>query len=302
MATQNYPEPNLQTVTSLDGFKPISINHTYKFGESLRSFAQALNITNLRPVSEGMHVELLGKPKVTLADGNVAEGDLIPLSHVKPSVIETKKITFKKYRKSTSGEAINTYGEDKAVNITDEALIKEIQNDIRKDLFGVIQNGKVTTNLNAEKGLQGALASVWGAVQTVFEDDTVTPVVFVHPMDVAQAIADKNLTLESAFGLNYYRDNAGVIVFTSTQVAKGTVYGTASENLVLAYISMSNSPVQRQFGLTADNSGFIGMTHFASHEDFTQQTLAVSGILLFPERLDGIVKVEIKPKAPGVGK
>ena len=116
-------------------------------------------------------------------------------------------------------------------------------------------------------------------------------------MDVAQAIADKELTLESAFGLNYYTSATGTIVFTTTQVEQGTIYSTASENLVVAYIP-ANSELGNSFSLTSDQTGYIGMKHFVENESMTHQTLLVSGVLMFPERLDGVVKVSLEEDTP----
>lgn len=131
-ATPSYPETGLQTVATLDNFKAKSIDFTYRFEENLKDFREALGISRLFPVQSGMQIELLGKPEVTLADGNVAEGDLIPLSNVTPKVAETKEIKLSKYRKSTSGEAIQKYGLNSAIDITDEALIKEVQKKYEK--------------------------------------------------------------------------------------------------------------------------------------------------------------------------
>ena len=296
MASKNYPETNLQTVPSLDKFQEKSIDYTYRFTESLTDFQNAIGVSRSMPVQEGMTIKLYGKPEVDLADGNVAEGDLIPLSSVTPQEVSTKEINLKKYRKATSGEAIQRYGLDNAINLTDDALIKEVQKNIRTDLFSLVQSGEAQENLNAGNGLQGALATAWGALQTIFEDDTVSVVVFAHPMDVAQAIADKELTLETAFGLNYYTSATGTIVFTTTQVAQGTVYATASENLVVAYIP-ANSELGNSFALTSDETGYIGMKHFVENESMTHQTLLVSGVLMFPERLDGVVKVSLEAPA-----
>lgn len=297
MASKNYPETNLQTVPSLDKFQEKSIDYTYRFTESLTDFQNAIGVSRSMPVQEGMTIKLYGKPEVDLADGNVAEGDLIPLSSVTPQEVSTKEINLKKYRKATSGEAIQRYGLDAAINLTDDALIKEVQKNIRTDLFTLVQSGEAQDNLNAGNGLQGALATAWGALQTIFEDDTVSVVVFAHPMDVAQAIADKELTLETAFGLNYYTSATGTIVFTTTQVAQGTVYATASENIVVAYIP-ANSELGNSFALTSDETGYIGMKHFVENESMTHQTLLVSGVLMFPERLDGVVKVSLEEETP----
>lgn len=297
MASKNYPETNLQTVPSLDKFQEKSIDYTYRFTESLTDFQNAIGVSRSMPVQEGMTIKLYGKPEVDLADGNVAEGDLIPLSSVTPQEVSTKEINLKKYRKATSGEAIQRYGLDAAINLTDDALIKEVQKNIRTDLFSLVQSGEAQDNLNAGNGLQGALATAWGALQTIFEDDTVSVVVFAHPMDVAQAIADKELTLETAFGLNYYTSATGTIVFTTTQVEQGTIYSTASENLVVAYIP-ANSELGNSFALTSDETGYIGMKHFVENESMTHQTLLVSGVLMFPERLDGVVKVSLEEDTP----
>lgn len=297
MASKNYPETNLQTVPSLDKFQEKSIDYTYRFTESLTDFQNAIGVSRSMPVQEGMTIKLYGKPEVDLADGNVAEGDLIPLSSVTPQEVSTKEINLKKYRKATSGEAIQRYGLDNAINLTDDALIKEVQKNIRTDLFSLVQSGEAQDNLNAGNGLQGALATAWGALQTIFEDDTVSVVVFAHPMDVAQAIADKELTLETAFGLNYYTSATGTIVFTTTQVEQGTIYSTASENLVVAYIP-ANSELGNSFALTSDETGYIGMKHFVEDESMTHQTLLVSGVLMFPERLDGVVKVSLEEETP----
>lgn len=298
-ATPSYPEDGLQTQTSLTNFEEKSIDFTNRFGDSFAGFIKALGITRQFPVQEGFTIKMYTAPEVTLADGNVAEGDLIPLSYVEPTVHTTKEITLRKYRKATSGESIQRYGVDQAINITDEAMIKELQRDIRSDLFTMIQSGAATANLRGGT-LQGALATAWGALQTVFEDDTVTTVAFVHPMDIAKANAEKELTLESQFGLNYYTTATGTVVFSSTQVAEGTIYATAPENLVVAYIPASNSEVGRAFGLRSDEFGYLGMKHFEHNETFTQQTLVVSGLLLFPERVDGVVKVEIGTATPEV--
>ncbi|PNZ82464.1 phage major capsid protein Fam0118 [Staphylococcus microti] len=292
-ANQEFPEQNLQTMASLDKFKEKSVDFTYRFEKSLKDFQQAIGVSNLMPVTEGMTIKLYNGMDVELADGDVAEGDLIPLSKVTPKVEETKEIKLKKYRKATSGEAIQKYGLDQAIDKTDAALVKEIQKNVRKELFTLIQSGSAQTNLNPANGLQGALATAWGSLQTVFEDDAIKTVVFANPNDIAQAIADKKMTLESAFGLQYYTDLTGTIVFSTTQVEKGTIYATAAENLVIAYIPAGTSELGRSFALTSDNTGFLGMTHFLHHETLTHQTLLVSGVLMFPERLDGVVKISL---------
>lgn len=288
---QQFPENNLQDQTSLGNFVEKSIDYSNRFTDELTGFTDALGITRPFAVQDGFKIKMYGKPTVELADGNVAEGDIIPLSKVTPQPHSEKEVSLNKYRKAVSAEAIQRYGLDKAINITDEALVKQIQKGIRDDLFGMIQAGQSQDNLG--NGLQGALATAWGALQVVFEDDTVRTVVFVHPLDIAQTIANKELTLESRFGLNYYTDATGTVVFTSTQVERGSIYATAPGNLQVAYVA-ANGEMGRSFGLTADSTGFMGIKHFIHNESATQQTLIMSGILMFPERVDGVIKVSIE--------
>ena len=297
MATQNFPEANLQTQAVLGNFIEKSVDYSNRFADELTGFAEALGITRPFAVQEGFKIQLYTKPEVDLADGDVAEGDIIPLSKVTPQPHSEKEITLKKYRKATSAEAIQRYGIDQAINLTDDALVGEIQKGIRDDLFAMVQAGQETENLS--DGLQGALASAWGAVQVAFEDDVTGTVVFAHPLDVAETIANKELTLETRFGLNYYTDATGTTVFTSTQVERGSIYATAPENLQIAYIP-ANGEYGRAFGLVSDSTGYLGMKHFVHDESATQQTLVMSGVLMFPERVDGVIKVPLVADAPGV--
>ena len=290
MATQNFPEANLQTQAVLGNFIEKSVDYSNRFADELTGFAEALGITRPFAVQEGFKIKLYTKPEVDLADGDVAEGDIIPLSKVTPQPHSEKEITLKKYRKATSAEAIQRYGIDQAINLTDDALVGEIQKGIRDDLFAMVQAGQETENLS--DGLQGALASAWGAVQVAFEDDVTGTVVFAHPLDVAETIANKELTLETRFGLNYYTDATGTTVFTSTQVERGSIYATAPENLQIAYIP-ANGEYGRAFGLVSDSTGYLGMKHFVHDESATQQTLVMSGVLMFPERVDGVIKVPL---------
>lgn len=297
MATQDFPEANLQTQAVLGNFIEKSVDYSNRFADELTGFADALGITRPFAVQEGFKIQLYTKPEVDLANGDVAEGDIIPLSKVTPQPHSEKEITLKKYRKATSAEAIQRYGVDQAINLTDDALVGEIQKGIRDDLFAMVQAGQETENLST--GLQGALASAWGAVQVAFEDDVTGTVVFAHPLDVAETIANKELTLETRFGLNYYTDATGTTVFTSTQVERGSIYATAPENLQIAYIP-ANGEYGRAFGLVSDSTGYLGMKHFVHDESATQQTLVMSGVLMFPERVDGVIKVPLVADAPEV--
>ena len=296
----DYPEPGLQNKATLANLEAKSIDYTYRFGQNFSKFLEVLNITRQIPVQEGFTIKMYGAPTVTLADGNVAEGDLIPLSTVVPQPLATKEILLKKYRKVTSMEAIGKYGRDEAINKTDDALVREVQKAIRTDLFDAVKATGGTTQLNLNAGtLQGALASAWGALEVLFEDDTPQAIAFVNPMDVAKEIANKNITLETQFGLRYYTDATGTVVMLNNTIPAGTIFATVADNLQVAYVP-STSEAFREFGLTSDEFGYVGMAHSPALETLTTQTVLASGVLIFPERLDGMVKVEIGTATPEV--
>lgn len=287
-----YPEPNTQMQDNFSELDAKSIDYAYRFGENFSKFIEALGITRQIPVQEGFTLTMYTAPEVDLADGDVGEGELIPLSKVTPKPAETKEITLKKYRKVTTAEAIQRYGRDEAINRTDEALIKEVQKGIRDYLFDTIKtHGTEQANLNAGT-LQGALASAWGALEVLFEDDAITTVAFVNPMDVANEIANKAITLETQFGLRYYTDVTGTVVFLNNTIPQGEVYATAADNLQVAYIA-ANSEAYQEFNMFTDEFGYIAVAHGQQLETLSVQTVLASGVLIYPERLDGMVKIDI---------
>lgn len=154
-----YPEPNTQMQDNFTNLEAKSIDYTYRFGENFSKFIEVLGITRQIPVQEGFTITMYSAPTVELADGNVGEGELIPLSKVTPQPASTKEVSLNKFRKVTTAEAIQRYGRDEAINMTDDALIREVQKGIRDNLFEAIKtHGTEQDNLNAGT-LQGALAS-----------------------------------------------------------------------------------------------------------------------------------------------
>ena len=275
-----------------------SIDFVNRFGENINKLMEALSVTRQLPVQAGMVINRYKSADVTLAGGVVAEGDVIPLSKVKTNPAVPVTVELKKYRKAVTAEAIQRSGYDHAVAETDDALLRELQKGIRADLFGHITTNAAAT-VAYEVGLQGAIATAWGQIQTKFEDDSAKTLAFVNPIDVAKYQGSANITVQKEFGMNFVEGFLDATVITNTSVPAGTIYATASENIVMAYIPMGTSEVARAFGLTADETGYLGMTHSPQEDRATIQSLVMSGINLFTEREDGLVKVVItEPKAP----
>lgn len=289
-------ETNLQ-VTG-DFAKAQSIDFVERFGSNLSKLIEALGVTRKMPLTSGMTIKTYKSSVTMAANDQVGEGEIIPLSKVKTEPADTIEVTFKKYRKSASVESIQKHGYDQAIIESDELLLKEIQKGVRKDFFDFLATG---TGSATATNLQGAFAKAWGQVQVLFEDDAAQTVVFVNPLDIADHLADGNLTVQTAFGLQYVQNFAGVdTVIINSSVPKGTVYATAPENIVLAYVTISGGELGKAFDFTTEELGLIGVTHDIQKQNLTAETIALSGVKLFAERLDGVVKVAIQEPAPEV--
>ncbi|WOD61767.1 hypothetical protein NQZ71_13175 [Niallia taxi] len=284
-------EQNLQKTGDLA--KVQSVDFAERFGENLNKLKEALGVTRTMPLASGMTIKTY-KSSVTMAEqANIGEGEIIPLSKVNTEPDKIIELTFNKYRKAVSAEAIQRHGYNQAVAETDEKLLREIQKGVRSEFFGFLASGTGTATAT---NLQGAFARAWGRIQTLFEDDAAQTVVFVNPEDIADHLAKAEVSMQNTFGLQYIQNFAGVdTVFINASVPKGTIYATAPENIVLAYVQISGGELGRAFDFTTEELGLIGVTHGNEINTLTVETVALSGVKLFAEHLDGVVKVTIAP-------
>lgn len=268
------------------------IEFTYKFSESIKKLMEALGVTRKIPKTADTVLKAY-KASGTLASGLVPEGELIPLSKYEVKAVSFKEIVLKKWRKATTAEAIAERGYDQAVLMTTDAMLKDVQKGIRKDFFDFVKTG---TGEASGETFQAALAQAWGQLQVLFEDDEIQSVYFMNPLDVADYLATANITLQSAFGLTYVEDflGLGTVIFNSS-VEKGKIYATAKDNLVLYYIPVNGADLGEAFDFTSDPSGLIGIHEAADYDTMTVADIATSGIVLFAERIDGIVVSSITP-------
>ena len=262
------------------------IDFTLMFNESVKKLVEALGITRKIPKTAGTVLKSY-KATGTLEDGKVAEGYTIPLSKYKTVAVPYKEITLKKWRKATSAEAIVDRGYDQAVTMTDDRMLKDVQKGIRKDFFDFLATGSGTAT---GVGMQATLAMCWGQLQVKFEDDSIESVYFVNPLDIADYLADAQITTQTAFGMTYIEDFLGLgTVITNSSVPQGKVYATAKENVVLYYIPVNGADLGEVFEFTSDETGYIGIHEEANYTNMTSETNVIDGIELFAERLDGII-------------
>ena len=264
------------------------------FGESIKKLVEALGVTRKIPKQAGYTLKTY-KAKGTLQDGTVAEGDLIPLSKYQTEAVSYAEIVLKKWRKATSAEAIIEKGYDQAVQMTTDRMLKDVQKGIRADFFTFLATG---TGEATGATFQAALAQAWGQLQVLFEDDSIEAIYFMNPLDVADYLATAQITTQTAFGMTYVENflGLGTVIFDS-KVPQGTIYATAKDNIVLYYVPVNGADLDNAFSFTADQTGLIGIHEEADYKHMTAEDTVMSGVVLFAERLDGIVKSTITPGA-----
>lgn len=256
------------------------------FSENIKKLIEALGVTRKIPKQAGYTLKSY-KATGTLESGTVAEGDTIPLSKYKTEAVSYSEITLKKWRKATSAEAIISGGYDQAVQMTTDRMLLDVQKGIRSDFFTFLGTG---TGVATGVGFQAALAQAWGQLQVKFEDDSIEAVYFMNPLDVADYLATAQITLQTAFGMTYVENflGLGTVIFDS-KVPKGKIYATAKDNIVLYYIPVNGADLDEAFDFTSDQTGLIGIHETPDYTNMTASDTVVSGIVLFAERLDGII-------------
>lgn len=282
----------LDNLTTAEDMKRIrEVDFVQQFTHSsLAKLIEVLGVTRKIPMMEGttMYVYTMSG---TLASGSVSEGDVIPLTEIEQAKTPVGEITLKKWRKGVSAEAIKKSGYQTAVRDTDAKLLSLVQNSVRSDLFGFL-NGTITGSTSVTGvGLQAALAAAWGKLQVLFEDDTAQAVYFVNPLDIADYLGKANISVQTAFGMNYVEDFLGLgTVIMSSRITQGTFVATAKENIIMYYLTM-NGDVAEAFGLTADELGYIGIASGIKNTERAQiESLVMDGIQFLVEYAAGVVK------------
>lgn len=286
---QLFTVPTNETTTS-DLAPAISVDYVSRITENIRTLQQILGIVDMEPMAVGTTIKMYTE-SVTLG-AQVAEGEEINLSKATRVLAATKELTLGKYLKEVTAESIQKYGRDRAINKTDEKIVGEIRKGIKNNFFSLLATGTGTATAGAS--LQAALANVWAALQTRFDDMDVTPVYFVSSTDVAGYLGTANISTQTAFGFSYVEDFLGLgTVIINPNLTAGTVIGTVMENLNGAYAPATGGDLAEAFNLTSDESGLVGMTHQAKTGNASLQTLLFCSVLFYPEYLDGVIKGSI---------
>lgn len=286
-------------ITSQDLGQAKSIDFANRFSNNIVKLLEVLGVTNKLPMNVGSNIKMYKFSVEEAYTTTVNEGEEITLTKVKRELVNTIELTYTKYRKATTLEAIQAHGFDLAVNNTDNELIRHYQKKIRTDFASVLSQAAGTAIDSSKKALtaknlQGALAKGRAKLTTVIESD-ITPIAFVNPDDTAEHIANGLIVSNgSMFGMGLLTNYVGVRVIELSDVPAGEVWMTASENLNIAYAN-PNGEVGKAFNLVTDETGMVGVLHDIQANRLTAETVLTGAIQIFAENVDAVVKIKIKP-------
>lgn len=274
------------TIITTDLAKVQDIDFVGRFNGNIKKLVEALRVTRKIPLTAGSVIKVY-KTSGQLENGVKAEGAEIPLSKYTNVLDKTYELDFRFYRKQTTLEAIAKRGYKQAVGDTDDKMLRDIQKTIRKDFFDFVKTG---TGAATGTTFQAALANAWGQLSVSFEDDDASPVYFVNPLDIAEYLGNAAVTMQTAFGFSYIENFLGLgTVIVNSDIEKGKVIATASENIVMYYCPAGGADIGKAFDFYADETGYVMIHHDPTYSNATTETVAVSGIKFFPEYLDRIV-------------
>ena len=263
------------------------IDFVSQFGYSTKKLMELLGVMRLIPKQAGT---MLKRHTVTgtLEDGNVAEGDIIPLSKYKTVDTPLKEIELKKWRKATSAEAILDKGYDQAVDETSDKMLQDIQGNIRTGIVDSLTIDGQPTASGANT--QAALADAWGKLAVIFENDAVESVYFLNPMDIASYLATAQITVQQAFGFSYVENFLGLgTVILNSRITAGTFKATAKQNMVGYYVPANEDDLAKAFDFVSDETGLIAVHEYADYDRLTADSTFLSGIKIFADNPGGVI-------------
>ena len=270
------------------------------FAQNWNALREIMGVT--RPIKKQPGTVLKSyKATLTLEDGNVAEGAEIPLSKAKVTEVAHADLTIKKYGKAITIEDVDKYGEEVAIELTDEAF----RNELLGEIMGEFYDFALTGSLNPEGAtdFRMGVALAIGAVKDKFKKmhkDASRVVVWVNTLDAYTYLGAADLTTQTAFGMEYVKGFMGAeTLILSSEIPAGKILATPVNNIVDYYADPSNSAFARM-GLRYTVDSDAPMLGFAIEGDYSTATgknWAIMGHKLWAEYLDAIAVVTVAPGA-----
>ena len=259
-------------------------------------------ILGLFPAETAKAGQALYQYKVTgsLNASTPDEGDTTPLSRYKVEKVPVGEMGIKRYKKQTTAEAILKGGFEVSVQKTDKKFHQQLRTGVMGDFLTFLENGTATAY---GVGLKATLARMSATLQDVMEtygDEPGTVVFFVNQYDIADYLAEADVTTQTLFGMTYLKDFLGVEhILVTNKVPEGQVRCTPAENIHIRGVDFSTLG-DAGLSYEVDSLGLIGIHHVPDYDRGSADTYAMVGADFLPEILDFIVKGTIYDSAEDV--
>ena len=272
------------------------IDFISRFTRNIEALLEIMGV--MRPVRKTLGTKLVsGVATVELQDGEVAEGDEVPLSQATVVPKVHKDIILKKYRKAVTAEAVAKHGAAVASQKTDDAFINELQGVILDNFYTFAQTGTLT---GSEATFQMAVSMAVAKVKDKFKTmhlNYADIVVFVNTIDAGRYLGGANITVQNKNGIEYVKDFVGVTTMIITsEIPEGTVLAIPADNIVMYYIDPEDGDF-RELGLEyntgAEETSLIGVHKEGNYGRVMGETHVLMGIELFAEYIDAIAVYKI---------
>lgn len=295
LGLQVFTAPENMTGVAQIQVRAREIDFVTSFGQNMQALLDVMGIARMIRKENGSVLRVREASGV-LQSGDVAEGDIVPLSQYEVTEKDFDTIKIQKYKKGVSIEAIAEKGYEAAVAMTDEEFTADLQNVVMTKFYDMLKMGSLTSY---ESSWQMAFAMAIGRVKNKFETmgRTATGIaVWVNTLDVYKYLGAAQITMQTAFGVNYVRNFMGAdIMFISSQIPENTVIATPLNNIVAYYVDPSDSEFARA-GLvytTDPATGFIGFHVQGNYDRVISELNAIMGVRLFAEYLDAIAYISV---------
>lgn len=293
---------NTTTTTQFSQMTVKELDFITRFESTWQALIEILGI--MRPIEKQPGTKLVSSvASITLANGTVAEGDEVPLSLATVTPVAYADLTFQKYRKAVTVEAVDKYGAAIAVQKTDDALLNELTGNVLDDFYTFAQTGTLTDTYST---FQMAVAMAIAKVKNkwkVMRRDYSNIVAFVNTLDLGEYLGGAPISTQTAYGLEYLKNFLGAeTVIVTSEIPQKTVLATPADNIVLYYSDPSNADF-KELGLdyTTGNgpTNLIGIHKEGNYGRVMGETHALMGMKLWAEYLDGIAKITIGSNSTG---
>ena len=285
------------TTTSEDLVYALDEEFIFNYKQEADRLVELLGISGVETVAAGTSIYQVKITGELVDPADRAEGDLVALSKYKAERVAIDAVTPKPYRKLTTAEAILKAGPEIAVSRTDSKMASAIRHGLVKEFFKSLNNG---TGTATGTSLQAALAIADATLADAMEtngDEGGNVVHFVNRMDAAEYLGKANITTQTVAGLTYLESFLGIpYVFLTNEVSQGNLIVTCAENLHAYGIDFAGLAAGG-LDYATDASGLIGVSHEPVKNRASVETDMMSGLVIFPEVKDYIVKATIAAEA-----